>query len=332
MAKTISRAEPVWEPPPKVFSLQSENRNQIDHLNNLNFMTVAFKPVRKEQFRLSINGVHGSAITQWTTDAPFGFVTSPKIALDKITIRFVSRGSIVRRNSFADYLGTPGKAMFVAFDEMVAGEASAGFQAFTGTVDRSALISCHIALEGTDEFTFPSFQPVVDINGAPMKAFRHNFYRIYERLKAGVEESDLSFPLLQEMIIYQFLAAWPKSSGSSGGSVVLRPSWQVRRALDYIDANLQRKVSLAEIAAAASMGVRSLQANFRKELGKPPIQWIIERRLAGVHRDLTGPPYGKNSVAEVAHRWGFGHLGDFSRRYKERYGETPLKSQRGRNS
>lgn len=300
----------------------------MEHLNDLSFLSVAFKPLGRQSFQLGLNGVHGGAITQWTTDAAFGFVSSPKVALDKITIRFVSEGSIVRRNSFAEFLATPGKAMFVAFEEMVTEQASAGFQAFTGTVDRSALMACHVALEGTDELTFPSFKPVVDISGTPMRAFRHNFYLIYERLKAGLDENDLSFPLIQEMIIYQFLTAWPKSSGSDEGSIVLRPSWQVRRALDYIDANLQRKVTLAEIAAAASIGVRSLQASFRNELGKTPIQWIIERRLAGVHRELTAPDDDQASVAEVARRWGFSHLGDFSRRYRERYGETPLRSRR----
>lgn len=331
MAKSNSRAEPLWVPPPKVFTLRSEDRKQLDRLNDLAFLSVAFRPLRKEPFYLGTKGVHGGAITQWTTDAPFGFVSSPKVALDKITIRFVSSGCIIRRNSFAEYRGTPGKAMFVAFEEMVTEEASAGFQAFAGTVDRSALMSCHVALEGSDEFIFPSFQPVVDVSGSPMRAFRHNFHLIFERLKAGVDESDLSFPLLQEMIIYQFLTTWPKSSGSGEGIVVLRPSWQVRRALEYIDANLQRKVTLAEIAVAASIGVRSLQASFRKELGKTPIQWIIERRLSGVHGELTGTSYDQSSVAEVARRWGFGHLGDFSRRYRERYGKTPLKSHRGRD-
>ncbi|NHT77813.1 helix-turn-helix transcriptional regulator [Rhizobiaceae bacterium CRRU44] len=329
MANSNSHIEPLWIPPPKVFSLQTHDRQQIDHLNDLTFLSVAFKPLRKEPFYLDAKGVHGGAITQWTTDAPFGFVSSPKVALDKVTIRFVANGGIIRRNSFAEYLGTPGKAMFVAFEEMVTEEASAGFQAFAGTIDRSALMSGHVALEGSDEFAFPCFQPVVDISGAAMRAFRHNFYLVYERLNAGVDEHDLSFPLLQEMIIYQFLAAWPRSSPLDEGNVVLRPSWQVRRALDYIDANLQRKITLAEIAVAAGIGVRSLQASFRKELGKTPIQWITERRLAGVHKELIDPPHIEASIAEVARRWGFTHLGDFSRKYRERYGDTPLKSKRG---
>ncbi|WP_377292684.1 helix-turn-helix transcriptional regulator [Rhizobium sp. SG2393] len=321
---------PGWVPPPSVFTLRSADRSQIDYLNDLQFLSVAFKPLRKEPFFLGTQGVHGGAITQWVTDAPFGFVSSPKVALDKITIRFVSAGAIVRRNSHAEFLGAPGKAMFVAFEEMVTEEASRGFQAFTGTVDRSALMACHVALEGTDEFAFPEFKPVVDIIGPSLKAFRHNFRIVYERLNAGIDDQDLSFPLLQEMIIYQFLASWPKSRAGEENGVILRPSWQVRRALEYIDANLQRKVSLAEIASAANFGVRSLQASFRKELNKTPSQWILERRLAGAHRDLTRTSEATDSIAEIARRWGFVHLGDFSRRYRLQYGVTPFESRKGK--
>jgi transcriptional regulator GlxA family with amidase domain len=30
-----------------------------------------------------------------------------------------------------------------------------------------------------------------------------------------------------------------------------------------------------------------------------------------------------DSVGEVARRWGFVHMSDFSRRYKQRFGKTP---------
>jgi len=202
------------------------------------------------------------------------------------------------------------------------------FEAFTGTVDRSALIAGHVALEGTDEFRFPTFEPVVDVDNAPMKAFRHNFLLIYRRLRAGIDQNDLSFGLFQEMIIYQFLTAWPRSSGLNSNGVVLRPSWQVRKALDYIEANLRTKLTIAEVAAAANFSVRSMQASFRRELGKTPITWIMERRLAGVHDELTSSAEMYGGVADIARRWGFTHMGDFSKRYRERYGETPLKSRR----
>jgi AraC-like DNA-binding protein len=43
-----------------------------------------------------------------------------------------------------------------------------------------------------------------------------------------------------------------------------------------------------------------------------------------VHEDLTGGDRAhRPTVAEVAYRWGFTHLGRFAHDYRSRYGELP---------
>jgi len=43
-----------------------------------------------------------------------------------------------------------------------------------------------------------------------------------------------------------------------------------------------------------------------------------------VHEDLTGGDRAhRPTVAEVAYRWGFTHLGRFAHDYRARYGEAP---------
>lgn len=327
----LSLAGTDWVPPPSKFALFSPERTQLEQLNAMSFLSVAFRSIKKDPFLLDIKGVHGGAITQWDTTAPHGFVTKPKLALDKITIRFVTEGSMVRRNSHSDFIGAPGKAMFVAFDEMVTEEASPGFSAFAGTVDREALLACHLALEGKDELPFPQFQPVVDVEGPAMRAFRHNFRLLYLRRREGIDAGDMTASLLEEMILYQFLASWPKVSGDSHTGTALRPSWPDRRAMDYIEAQLQSRLTVAEIAAIAHTGVRSLQLAFRRELGKTPVQWIIERRLARVRADLLRADHDDASIAAIASRWGFPHFGDFTRRYRTLYGETALQTRKRRD-
>lgn len=97
--------------------------------------------------------------------------------------------------------------MFVAFNEMVNEEASADFEAITGTIDRSALIACHLALEGEEGRPFPQLQPVVDIASAPMWAFARNFKTVYDHLSGGVVNGDLIAPLLEELIMFQLPTA-----------------------------------------------------------------------------------------------------------------------------
>jgi AraC-like DNA-binding protein len=42
-----------------------------------------------------------------------------------------------------------------------------------------------------------------------------------------------------------------------------------------------------------------------------------------VHDELTDNGDSHSSVSNVAHRWGFVHLGRFSSAYRRRYGELP---------
>lgn len=96
----------------------------------------------------------------------------------------------------------------------------------------------------------------------------------------------------------------------------------VQRAKEYIEANLSRKLLLHEIASAAGLGVRRLQTLFRADTGKTPLQFILDLRLDHAHADLQACD-GGTSVAAIATRWGFTHMSDFGRRYRERFGEVP---------
>ena len=51
---------------------------------------------------------------------------------------------------------------------------------------------------------------------------------------------------------------------------------------------------------------------------------LLERRLDAVRQTLMAAMPGDGlSVTEAAQRWGFGHLGNFSVLYRQRFGESP---------
>ena len=50
-------------------------------------------------------------------------------------------------------------------------------------------------------------------------------------------------------------------------------------------------------------------------------------RLDSVRGELQAPGPG-TTVAAVAHRWGFAHLGRFTAYYRRRYGESPSQTLR----
>jgi len=101
----------------------------------------------------------------------------------------------------------------------------------------------------------------------------------------------------------------------------------VRLAVEFIEGNLARPMSVGEVAAAAGVSVRTLQAFFADDLQQTPSAFIRNRRLERVRADLADAPAGM-TVTQVANRWGFTHLGRFSRTYSQRFGESPSQTLR----
>ena len=95
-----------------------------------------------------------------------------------------------------------------------------------------------------------------------------------------------------------------------------------RRLEDYIAANLDKTLTVEDIANACGVSVRSVFSTFKQDRGISPMQYIRELRLEKVYRTLVQGD-GNLSVLDVAMRYGFLSLGHFARRYKEKFGELP---------
>ncbi|MCA2213492.1 AraC family transcriptional regulator [Jidongwangia harbinensis] len=107
------------------------------------------------------------------------------------------------------------------------------------------------------------------------------------------------------------------------------PPRAIRRALDAIHDEPERPFSVADLAGIAGTSVRSLQDGFRQHVGRAPMTYLQEVRLARVHEDLGLADPAQVTVAAVAHRWGFAHLGRFASAYRARFGMPPSARLRG---
>lgn len=107
------------------------------------------------------------------------------------------------------------------------------------------------------------------------------------------------------------------SDGESSSAAV------VRRAEDYIHEHFAAAISVVDIAEAVGTSSRTLFTSFKKHRGQPPMRLVRQLRLERVHEELLLSAPEAATVTEIAMRWGFGHLGEFSRAYGERFGERP---------
>ena len=85
----------------------------------------------------------------------------------------------------------------------------------------------------------------------------------------------------------------------------------------------EKPFTVADLAAIAGMSVRSLQEGFRRHLGCTPMAYLQQERLLRAHETLRRADPLRITVAAIAHRWGFAHLGRFASAYRARFGEPP---------
>lgn len=81
-------------------------------------------------------------------------------------------------------------------------------------------------------------------------------------------------------------------------------------------------VSLEQASKATGYSVRSLQLAVEQHFGVTFVKLVRAARLHHVHEELRHGG-GRQTVSEVATRFGFWHLGRFSHYYREMYGDPP---------
>lgn len=98
----------------------------------------------------------------------------------------------------------------------------------------------------------------------------------------------------------------------------------VRRAVAYLENNLDLDLGVADIARACHVSVRALQLAFRRELGISPMAQLRRIRLDRVHAELrSADPSTGATVGAIAGRWGFASASRFAAAYRAVYGVPP---------
>jgi AraC family transcriptional regulator len=95
---------------------------------------------------------------------------------------------------------------------------------------------------------------------------------------------------------------------------------QMRRVLDYIDAQLTAELGLVELAAIAGLSPHHFVEAFKISVGKPPHQFVMERR---VQRALELLRDGDRTIAEIAHVAGFSSQSHLTANFRRVTGLTP---------
>lgn len=316
-----------WRPQSRIAANITSLR-QLQVFNDRGGIAVDFDVRRSVAPQIAIDGSQNDRLSFWETRSASGFVTKPKFNARLFTIRFVTNGRIAYHHRTGEIIGSPTHATIVGFEDLREVQASTGFHAFSGTMAIEALLAANEALPGGLHGGLEQFAPVAEMTAPGMQALFWTLKQIQHRSDGIDQHGDLFLPLLQEIVTYQLLSAWPRRENAASLEVGAVSPRNFQAALDYIEAHLSSPLTLADIAAAAGISVRSLQDKFRRRLGRTPIQLIADRRLQNVHQDLVSAEQAVHSITEIARRWGFVHMSDFSQRYRRSYGCSPSQTRR----
>jgi AraC family ethanolamine operon transcriptional activator len=106
----------------------------------------------------------------------------------------------------------------------------------------------------------------------------------------------------------------------------LRIAATMRAARRYIQESLARGdlPTVADMCAQTGVSLRTLQYSFRDQLGMTPVAYLRVVRLNQARLELAFPTRADVTVTDVAMRWGFLHLGYFSKAFRGLFGYSPL--------
>jgi len=104
----------------------------------------------------------------------------------------------------------------------------------------------------------------------------------------------------------------------------------VKAAEQYALSHLDERVYVTDLCRAVAVSERVLEYAFKDTLGLTPVAYLTRLRLHRVRQALLAAKQGATTVSTVALDWGFWHFGEFSRAYKDCFGELPSDTLRRR--
>jgi len=90
----------------------------------------------------------------------------------------------------------------------------------------------------------------------------------------------------------------------------------------HVQANLNQRLTMADLESISGLSARTLQYQFKNRFGCSPMRWILQQRLQACHQRFLYPQEG-DSITSVAIYYGFSNLGNFARLYSQHLGELP---------
>lgn len=259
-----------------------------------------------------------------------GVSVDPGCLHDFYLVQMVLAGEEVLRYGDAEFRLSPGAVSVIGPDVPLRKASAAGTRKLLLRVGRELVERACVQHLGHSMTTELQFEVVPATSGDGGSALRRLIVFLRRQLAgtAGLARSPLMLTSLEQMVANSLLLQ--KSNYSEELNNPEPPAMPafVRRVECYIEENAARPLTIGDLAAHAGVSTRSLFAGFQRYRNTTPMQKLRHVRLQRARQDLLAGGDNHPSVAEVAARWGFAHLGHFAEQYRRHFGELPSGTRR----
>jgi transcriptional regulator GlxA family with amidase domain len=128
---------------------------------------------------------------------------------------------------------------------------------------------------------------------------------------------------VEQALIHAMIRCMTDGSPVENGLGARQHSAILVRFEDFVMANNNRPLHLAESCAAIGASGRMLRMCCQEHLGMGPVRYLWLRRMHLARRALMEGAPQTTTVARIAMEYGFWELGRFAVRYRDLFGEAP---------
>lgn len=168
-------------------------------------------------------------------------------------------------------------------------------------------------------------RPILE-NGVPFLRFREEtgdrlYFEQFQRAFAACEEENYGYEFqVRDALSHILLHIKSKSNVISERAAASVPVKRLKEMLAWIHKNLNKAISVSDIADSAHICPRECQRIFRQYLHYSPIEYVQRKRIfmAAEQLSVTDCP-----ITDIALNCGFSSPSYFSRQFKALVGSTP---------
>ena len=134
--------------------------------------------------------------------------------------------------------------------------------------------------------------------------------------------------LLLNFVPVKFLKVIGDHIGCAKNKVIKEKHFLYLEVRAYMHTHLYEPINIEEIARKFNLSERSLRNYFKEELNTSPKQYLTALRLTKIRGELQVLKKEKGLVEKTARKFGFHHMGQFAKAYKDFFGELPSETLR----